>query len=183
MESRNQVHPDAPRIEIRGSDSQSGTVVDTISGKNAEAEKVNQPVPARATKVFELGELCGSDSTSDFESDSGSETDPDDVAQGSTWSEREASSGSATTAPDIDIASAELVNLLVGHDSLKNIYPAAITTHGQHEFRLSMYIVLRSYGKALKAEAKASSRAPVRRPCPRLGTTCCSCSCCISRSQ
>jgi hypothetical protein len=154
VESRNQVRPDAPRIEIRGSYSQSGTVVDTLLGKNAKVEKVNQPVSSGATKVFELGELCDSESISDFESDGGSGTDPDDIAQGGTWSEREASSGSATTAPDIDIASAELVSLLVGHDSLKNFYPAAITAHGQHEFRLSMYIVLRSYGKALKAEAK-----------------------------
>ena len=153
MGSRNQVGLNVPRERTQGFSAFGTTVVDTLSGINAEAREINQPV-SRPTKGFEIDALCDSDSTSDLDSDSGKETDPDDVAQGSTWSEREASSGSATTAPDIDIASAELVSLLVEHDSLKSLYPAAIIAHGQHEFRQSMYIVLRSYGKALKAEAK-----------------------------
>lgn len=86
------------------------------------------------------------------DSDSGNDSDygkPEKV-----FSDGEGSLGSNTTAPEVDMASAELVNLLMEHDRLKSFYPAAIAALGPGDFRYSMCQVLKAYGKALKVEAK-----------------------------
>ena len=69
------------------------------------------------------------------------------------WSQPEAAV-STSTAPELEIASAELVSLLVEHPSLKDLYAPAITTYGVSEFRESLCLILKSYAKALKSGAK-----------------------------
>jgi len=61
---------------------------------------------------------------------------------------------SISTAPEVEIASAELISLLVKHPSLRNLYAPAITLHGQVQIREALLVVLKSYAKALKTTAR-----------------------------
>ncbi|KAE9365777.1 hypothetical protein N431DRAFT_472372 [Stipitochalara longipes BDJ] len=81
--------------------------------------------------------------------DSDHSTNPSQI-----WTEPEMPAASTSTVPGVEIASAELVSLLVKHPSLKNLYAPAITLHGQVDIREALLVVLKSYAKALKAAAK-----------------------------
>lgn len=70
------------------------------------------------------------------------------------WTEPEMPAASTSTAPETEIASAELVSLLVKHPKLKDLYAPAITSHGQVEIREALLVVLKSYAKALKTTAR-----------------------------
>jgi hypothetical protein len=72
------------------------------------------------------------------------------------WTESKGQATSTTTAPEVEVASAELVSLLVEHPNLKDLYASAITSNGQVETREALCLVLKSYAKALKSNARNS---------------------------
>lgn len=92
-------------------------------------------------------------SSDDIQYDTDSDKDMDSVECESKF-DKSVETESATTAPEIDIASAELKSLLLEHSRLKGLYPAAIVALGQKQFRNSMHYILGDYAKALKECAK-----------------------------
>ncbi|KAF4628716.1 hypothetical protein G7Y89_g9432 [Cudoniella acicularis] len=70
------------------------------------------------------------------------------------WTEEATSATSISTAPVMEIASAELVSLIVKHQSLKDLYAPTITSRGQADVREALRSALKAYSKALKTGAK-----------------------------
>lgn len=131
------------------SDNKSYHSADAITTKGTSREGDGPSAPLQTQSRTSTTSL-EANYTDDGDGDNGSDSDKCvDV-----WSEGEGSSASNSTAPDVDMASAELVSLLVQHDRLKNLYPVAITALGPDDFRQSMRQILKAFGRALKAEAK-----------------------------
>lgn len=87
----------------------------------------------------------------------GNDSDSDhSMAPSQIWTEPERQAASTSTAPAVDVASAELVSLLVEHPGLKDLYGPAIAAHGAAEFRESLCLVLKAYAKALKSGSNLS---------------------------
>lgn len=94
------------------------------------------------------------------------ESYPDDDSASSTvlsdiWTESGKTTDSISTtpmAPKAEIASAELVSLLVKHTRLKDLYTPAIKAQGKIGIREALVVILKSYAKALKVHSDHSQQ-------------------------
>jgi hypothetical protein len=69
------------------------------------------------------------------------------------WSDPEMSAASSTSGSNVNLASAEVLSLLVKHPHLQQFYAPAIVLHGRVKVRLELCSIFRSYGNCLKSNA------------------------------
>lgn len=87
------------------------------------------------------------------EDDTNSDSDSSKVPS-RIWTDSDSTADSISTVPKVEIASAELVSLLVEHPRLSVLYAPAITALGRVAIREAMVVVLKSYAKGLKRHSK-----------------------------